>query len=133
MAKKKQIVEETHPVEELVQETVNEVIEENATPEVKEEVVEEVEENDTIIDEEPVDAQQVMEEFNEKAKELDSFVTNTTTQEELSEKLENELERVENVEKQLKDKISKLEKQITPEAKNGFAKFWMGASDGWFN
>ena len=137
MAKKKQAVEEALPVEEQVQEVDNEVVEqpvveeETKVVEPEEEVKEQVEEE--TVEEEAVDPEKILEEFNQKAKEIDSFVTNNTTQEELTEKLETELERVENVEEKLQKQITDLEGKISPEAKKGFTQFWMGISEGWFN
>lgn len=137
MAKKKQVVEEALPAEEQVQEVDNEVVEqpvveeETEVVEPEEEVKEQVEEE--TVEEETVDPEKILEEFNQKAKEIDSFVTNNTTQEELTEKLENELERVEDVEEKLQKQIADLEGKISPEAKKGFTQFWMGVSEGWFN
>jgi uncharacterized phage infection (PIP) family protein YhgE len=130
MAKKKQsLVNEELPVEETIQE---EVIEE--VPQVEEEVVTETPvEEEAVEQEETVDPEKVIEEFNEAAKNIDSFVTNTTTQEELSKKLEDELKRASNVEEQLEKQIADLEKKVSPEMKRGFTQFWMGASEGWFN
>ena len=130
MAKKKQSLEnEELPVEETIQE---EVIEE--VPQVEEEVVTETPvEEEAVEQEETVDPEKVIEEFNEAAKNIDSFVTNTTTQEELSKKLEDELKRASNVEEQLEKQIADLEKKVSPEMKRGFTQFWMGASEGWFN
>ena len=129
MAKKKQKLEEVLPVEENLQEMQEEVLEE--IPQVKEEdttVEEEVDEQ-----EKSVDPEKVIEEFNEAAKSIDSFVTNTTTQEELTEKLNNELERASLFEEKLEKQIANLEKKVSPEMKRGFTQFWMGSSDGWFN
>jgi sugar-specific transcriptional regulator TrmB len=134
MAKKKQTLDEVLPVEENVQEVQEEVLEEAP----------QIEENDTTIEEEPVsqeepveeetvDPEKVIEEFSEAAKNIDSFVTNTTTQEELTEKLENELNRASNVEEKLEKQIADLEKKVSPEMKKGFTQFWMGTSEGWFN
>ena len=130
MAKKKQsLVNEELPVEETIQE---EVIEE--VPQVEEEVVTETPvEEEAVEQEETVDPEKVIEEFNEAAKNIDSFVTNTTTQEELSKKLEDELKHASNVEEQLEKQIADLEKKVSPEMKRGFTQFWMGASEGWFN
>ena len=136
MAKKKQVVEEALPVEEQVVD--NEVVEQPVVEEEtevvepeEEEVKEQVEEE--TVEEDTVDPEKILEEFNQKAKEIDSFVTNNTTQEELTEKLENELERVEDVEEKLQKQIADLEGKISPEAKKGFTQFWMGVSEGWFN
>ena len=132
MAKKKQsLVNEELPVEETVKE---EVLEE--TPQVEEQdttVEEEVGEQEEPVEEETVDPEKVIEEFSEAAKNIDSFVTNTTTQEELTEKLEDELKRASSVEEKLEKQIADLEKKVSPEMKKGFTQFWMGTSEGWFN
>ena len=130
MAKKKQsLVNEELPVEETIQEEVIEGV-----PHVEEEVVTETPvEEEAVEQEETVDPEKVIEEFNEAAKNIDTFVTNTTTQEELSKKLEDELKRASNVEEQLEKQIADLEKKVSPEMKRGFTQFWMGASEGWFN
>ena len=130
MAKKKQTLDEVLTVEENVQEVQEEVLEgvphvEEQDTTVKEEVIEQ--------EEEAVDPEKVIEEFSEAAKDIDSFVTNTTTQDELTEKLENELERASAVEEQLEKQIADLEKKVSPEMKRGFTQFWMGTSEGWFN
>lgn len=129
MAKKKQsLVNEELPVEETVNEEVLEGV-----PHVEEEVVTETPVEEEPVEEEPVDPEKVIEEFSEAAKNIDSFVTNTTTQEELTEKLENELNRASNVEEKLEKQIADLEKKVSPEMKKGFTQFWMGTSEGWFN
>ena len=135
MAKKKQTVEEeVLPVEEVITET-QETVEEEVTEPVSEEVIEEekVEEESELKDEKYVEPEKVIEEFTNAAKDIDAFVTNTTTQEELTEKLEGELQRAESVEAQLEKQIADLEKKVTPEAKKSFTQFWMGSSEGWFN
>ena len=119
MAKKKQsLINEELPVNEAVQEEVLEEMQDVVEPTEEETVVE---------------PQKVIEEFNEAAKNIDSFVTNVTTQEELNEKLESELKRASSVEEQLEKQIADLEKKVSPEMKKGFTQFWMGASEGWFN
>ena len=140
MAKKKQsLVNEGLPVEETIQEEVIEGV-----PHVEEEVVTETPVEEETVDEqketvEPteeetvLEPQKVIEEFNEAAKNIDSFVTDVTTQEELNEKLESELKHASNVEEQLEKQIADLEKKVSPEMKRGFTQFWMGASEGWFN
>ena len=72
-------------------------------------------------------------EFSEAGKKIDEIVSETTTQEELKEKLEDELENVEKVEEQLEKQAADLEKKVSPEMKKGFTRFWMGTSEGWFN
>lgn len=146
MAKKKQTVKETLPVEEQIQEVDNEVVEQSVVeektelvvpeeetkePEIEENVEEQTEEE--LINEETIDPEKILEEFNEKTKDIDNFVTSNTTQEELTQKFESELERVDDVEEKLQKQINELESKITPEMKKRFTQFWMGASEGWFN
>ena len=146
------IIETQEAVEEEVTEPVSEeVIEEEKVeeeselkdekyvePETQETVEEKVtepvsEEESELKDEKYVEPEKVIEEFTNAAKDIDAFVTNTTTKEELTAKLEKELQRTESVEAQLEKQIADLEKKISPEAKQGFTKFWMGTSEGWFN
>lgn len=130
MAKKKQKIDEVLPVEENTQEIQEEVL--KTAPQVEEQnTVVEGETNEQ--EEKAVDPEKVIEEFSEAAKDIDAFVTNTTTQKELTEKLENELNRVTDVEGQLEKQIADLEKKVSPKMKQGFTQFWMGSSDGWFN
>jgi hypothetical protein len=134
MAKKKQsLINEELPVNEVVQEEVLEETQDVAEPTKEETADEEKETVEPTEEETVVEPQKVIEEFNEAAKNIDSFVTNTTTQEELNEKLESELKRVSTVEGQLEKQIADLEKKVSPEMKRGFTQFWMGASEGWFN
>lgn len=128
MAKKKQTLDEVLPVEETVKEEIL-----KGVPHVEEEVITETPVEEEPVEEETVNPEKVIEEFSEAAKNIDSFVTNTTTQEELTEKLENELNRASNVEEKLEKQIADLEKKVSPEMKKGFTQFWMGTSEGWFN
>ena len=134
MAKKKQsLINEELPVNEAVQEEVLEEMQDVVEPTEEETADEQKETVEPTEEETVVEPQKVIEEFNEAAKNIDSFVTNVTTQEELNEKLESELKRASSVEEQLEKQIADLEKKVSPEMKKGFTQFWMGASEGWFN
>ena len=134
MAKKKQsLINEELPVNEAVQEEVLEEMQDVVEPTEEETADEQKETVEPTEEETVVEPQKVIEEFNEAAKNIDSFVTNVTTQEELNEKLESELKRASSVEEQLEKQIADLEKKVSPEMKKGFTQFWMGASEGWIN
>lgn len=134
MAKKKQsLINEELPVNEAVQEEVLEEIQDVVEPTEEETTDEQKETVESTEEETVVEPQKIIEEFNEAAKNIDSFVTNATTQEELNEKLERELKHASSVEEQLEKQIADLEKKVSPEMKKGFTQFWMGASEGWFN
>lgn len=81
-----------------------------------------------------VEPEKIIEEFTDAAKNIDEFVTNDTTQEELEKKLEEELAHAEDTMAKLEKHVADLEKKAKPKTQNGsFARFWMGSSDGWFN
>ena len=138
MAKKKEtVVKEVLPVEENIveNEKISESVEEETTIETDKEVLEE---EATLSDvqcdvQEKLEPEKIIEEFTEAGKKIDEFVRETTTQEELKDKLETELEHAETVESQLEKQIADMEKEITPETKAAFTRFWMGTSESWFN
>lgn len=132
--KKKEVVEEqvVPQVEEQVIEQEVETTAEEVTAEEEAVAEPEVEKQEEVVDD--VEPEKVIEEFTDKAKQIDEFVTNDTTQEELQNKLEEELAHAEETMEKLEKHVADLEKQAKPKPQNtSFARFWMGSSDGWFN
>lgn len=84
----------------------------------------------------PID---VLEDFEQSAKEIDSKVNETTSQEELKELLEHELKRAEDAEETLQKGIEEAEESLGIEPtnssrkNNNFSNSWNGVTEGWFN
>ena len=80
-----------------------------------------------------INPEEVINEFNEAAKRVDEIITAHTTEEELKATLENEVKHADETVEKLEEKVKELENKVQPKAREHFAKFWMGSSDGWFN